>query len=98
MAYLAEQMEKAAGDGDISYIIKNYDDLIYEHEQLCMDLEHLLANPSVCDMISVTVETEQEFDSYMAEAEQFLQEVELLSGRDGSRKRADRTVTGSGGF
>ena len=76
MAYLAEQMEKAAGDGDIPYIIKNYDDLIYEHEQLCMDLEHLLANPSVCDMISVTVETEQEFDSYLAEAEQFLQGVE----------------------
>lgn len=76
MAYLAEQMEKAAGSEDISYIIQNFEELIYEHEQLCLDLEHLLIVPAVHDMISVTVDTEQTRDRYMAEAEQFLQGVQ----------------------
>ena len=76
MAYLAEQMEKAAGSEDISYIIQNFEELIYEHEQLCLDLEHLLIVPAVHDMISVTVDTEQTRDRYVAEAEQFLQGVQ----------------------
>ena len=76
MAYLAEQMEKAVGSEDISYIIQNFEELIYEHEQLCLDLEHLLIVPAVHDMISVTVDTEQTRDRYVAEAEQFLQGVQ----------------------
>lgn len=76
MAYLAEQMEKAAGSEDISYITANFEDLVYEHEQLCLDLEHLLAAPSVRDMISGPIEVEQTPDSYVAEAEQFLQGVQ----------------------
>lgn len=76
MAYLAEQMEKAAGSEDISYIKKNFEELLFEHEQLCVDLEHLLAVPAVRDMRSVTIEVEQETDSYLAEAEQFLAGVQ----------------------
>lgn len=76
MAYLAEQMEKAAGSEDISYIKKNFEELLFEHEQLCVDLEHLLAVPTVRDMRSVTIEVEQETDSYLAEAEQFLAGVQ----------------------
>ena len=76
MAYLAELMEKAAGSGDISYIRQNFEDLLYEHEQLCTDLEHLLAAPEVRDMISGTIEVEQTADSYVAEAEQLLQGIQ----------------------
>ena len=73
MAFLAEQMEKAAGSEDVSYITENFEDLLHEHEQLCMDLEHLLAVPAVRDMSSATIEVEQEADSYLAEAEQYQQ-------------------------
>lgn len=73
MAFLAEQMEKAAGSEDVSYITENFEDLLYEHEQLCMDLEHLLAVPAVRDMAPTRIEVEQEADSYLAEAEQYQQ-------------------------
>ena len=76
MAYLAEQMEKAAGGEDVPYIKKNFEELLFEHEQLCVDLEHLLAVPAVRDMRTVAIEVEQETDSYLAEAEQFLQGVQ----------------------
>ena len=75
MAFLAEQMEKAAGSEDIAYIKKNYEDLVYEHEELCLDLEHLLAVPAVRDMTSEMIEVEQSPDSYLEEAEQFLKGV-----------------------
>ena len=76
MAYLAEQMEKAAGSEDLSYIMKNYDDLICEHEQLCVSLEHLLDHPAVQTMIVTEVETEQTPEDYLTEAEQFVHGVE----------------------
>ena len=72
MAYLAEQMEMAAGKEDASYIRENFENLIYEHEQLCSDLEHLLAAPSIREMMSSTMEMEQAVENYVAEAEQFL--------------------------
>lgn len=76
MAYLAEQMEKAAGSEDLSYIMKNYDDLICEHEQLCVSLEHLLDHPAVQTMIVTEVETEQTPEDYLTKAEQFVHGVE----------------------
>lgn len=78
MAYLAEQMEKAAGSENLTYIMKNYDELICEHEQLCVSLEQLLEHPAVRDMISdeTVVESEQAADSYLSDAEQFLHGVE----------------------
>ena len=75
MAFLAEQMEKAAGNEDVTYITGNFENLLKEHEQLCMDLEHLLAVPAVRDMAPARIEVEQETDSYLAEVEQFLQGV-----------------------
>ena len=75
MAYLAEQMEKAAGNEDVTYITGNFENLLEEHEQLCMDLEHLLAVPAVRDMAPIRIEVEQETGSYLAEVERFLQEV-----------------------
>lgn len=72
MAYLLEQMEKAAGRGDVSYIDKNFEELLCEHEQLCVDLEHFLAHPLVSAMISVEAEVERETGSYLEEAEKFL--------------------------
>ena len=75
MAYLAEQMEKAAGGEDEAYITANFDNLLKEHEQLCTDLEHLLAAPQIRDLTAVTIEMEQDTDSYLAEAEQFIQDV-----------------------
>lgn len=76
MAYLAEQMEKAAGGEDQAYITANFENLLQEHEQLCTDLEHLLAAPQIRDLTAVTIEVEQETDSYLAEAEQFIQDVQ----------------------
>ena len=75
MAFLAEQMEKAAGNEDVTYITGNFENLLEEHEQLCMDLEHLLAVPAVRDMAPIRIEVEQETGSYLAEVERFLQEV-----------------------
>lgn len=75
MAYLLEQMEKAAGSGNVSYIDKNFEELLCEHEQLCMDLEHFLAHPLVSAMVSVEAETEQEIGSYLEDAESFLRGV-----------------------
>lgn len=75
MAYLAEQMEKAAGSGNVSYIVENFEELLCEHEQLCVDLEHFLAHPLVSDLVSVEAEIEQEIGSYLEEAEGFLRGV-----------------------
>ena len=75
MAYLAEQMEHAAGSEDISYIKQNMENLLYEHEQLCLDLEHLLAVPMVRDMRTVAIVMEQPVDSYLEEAKHFLEGV-----------------------
>lgn len=75
MSYLAEQMEKAAGSEDVSYMNANMDALLREHEELCGDLEHLLAVPQVRDMANVVIEVEQETDSYLEEAQQFLDGV-----------------------
>lgn len=72
MAYLAEQMEKAAGSGNSSYIEGNFEELLYEQEQLCADLEHFLAHPLVRAMTSTEIETEWETGRYLEEAEQFL--------------------------
>lgn len=72
MAYLAEQMEKAAGSENVSYIDKNFEELLCEHEQLCVDLEHFLAHPLVSALISVEEEVAQETGSYLEEAEKFL--------------------------
>ena len=75
MAYLSEQMELAAGREDVSYIKENIQTLLYEHEQLCIDLEHLLAVPTVRDMRKVEIVMEQPLDSYVSEAKQFLQGI-----------------------
>lgn len=76
MAFLAEQMELAAGNEDVSYIHSNIEELIHEHEQLCTDLSHLLSDASVRDMLPTEIETEQETDYYLAEAEELLHGVE----------------------
>ncbi len=75
MAYLSEQMELAAGREDVSYIKENIQTLLYEHEQLCIDLEHLLAVPTVRDMRKVEIVMEQPLGSYVSEAKQFLQGI-----------------------
>ena len=53
----------------------NMEAMLYEHEQLCAELEHLLASPQVRDMANVAIEVEQATDSYLEEAQQFLDGV-----------------------
>jgi CheY-like chemotaxis protein/HPt (histidine-containing phosphotransfer) domain-containing protein len=76
MAYLAEQMEKAAGEGDTSYIVEHMAELLQEHEQLRSDLEKLLALPAVGEMLPKAVESEEPMDAYRAEAGIYLQQVQ----------------------
>lgn len=76
LAYLSEQMEHAAGSEDASYIKQNMQTLLFEYEQVCMDLEHLLAVPVVRDMRTVAIVMEQPVDSYLSEVEHFLSGVE----------------------
>ena len=75
MAFLAEQMEKAAGSGDISYIKEHYETLLREYGELCEDFRRLLSEPSVQRISPVNMDQEREMGSYIADVQGFLKGV-----------------------
>lgn len=76
MAFLAERMEKAAGAEDVSYITENFENLMSEYADLCMDLNHLLSEPAVREFMPMSMEVEQEEGSYLSEVRKLLQGVQ----------------------
>ncbi len=74
MAFVAEQMEKAAGSEDIPYIEGHYNNLMGEYGALCMDFGRLLSEPSVQNIVPVT-SVECEKDAFLADVQMFLEGV-----------------------
>lgn len=75
MAFLAEQMEKAAGTGDVAYIADHYENLMSEYEGLCADFKRLFAEPFVQKIAPSGIEEETMPEDYIAEVEEFLRGV-----------------------
>lgn len=72
MAFLSEQMEKAAGDVDLDYIAEHFKDLMDEYESLCADFKRLLSEPSVRKIAPVNLEEEMGQEDYRAKVEELL--------------------------
>ncbi len=72
MAFLAEQMEKAADTEDTAYINEHYEMLIREYEELCVDFRHLLSETLIRKIATINMEEECEKEAYLADMQMFL--------------------------
>ncbi len=78
VAYLAEQIEHAAGEENVTEIDGHLEELLSEYRWLCTQLERLLEQPELLSLLPERTETELSKDGYRARLTELLAAVQAF--------------------